>query len=123
MDVVVAVGVGGAIGAILRWLVGVVINNISAPSFWTPLIVNLIGSFLIGMLLMWFQGKLSVGPTLRAGIVIGLLGGFTTYSAFSMETVNMFMTGAYARAAGYVISMVVVCLLGTWIGVVLGRSV
>ena len=123
MEVVLVVGLGGAVGAILRWWVGVLMSHLLAPVFLGTLVVNLVGSFLVGVLLIWFQGKLPINDVLRTGIVIGFLGGFTTYSAFSMEAVNMMMAGFYGRASAYVVVTVAVCLMGTWAGVMLGRSV
>ena len=123
MEVALIVGLGGAVGAILRWWVGAFMSHLMAPAFLGTLAVNLIGSFLIGLLLMWFQGKIPISDVLRTGILVGLLGGFTTYSAFSMEAVNMMMAGFYGRASAYVGAMVAVCLMGTWAGVTLGRSV
>ena len=123
MEVVLVVGFGGAVGAILRWWVGVFMNYLLAPAFVGTLVVNLVGSFMIGLLLIWFQGRLPISDVLRTGILVGLLGGFTTYSAFSMEAVNMMMAGLYGRASAYVVVTVVVCLMGTWAGVMLGRSV
>ena len=123
MEIVLVVGLGGAVGAILRWWVGVLMSHLLAPVFLGTLVVNLAGSFLVGVLLIWFQGKLPINDVLRIGIVVGLLGGFTTYSAFSMEAVDMMMAGLYGRASAYVVVTVVVCLMGTWAGVMLGRSV
>ena len=123
MEVVLVVGLGGAIGAIFRWWVGVLMSHVLAPVFLGTLVINLAGSFLVGVLLIWFQGKLPINDVLRTGIVVGLLGGFTTYSAFSMETVNMMMAGFYGRASAYVVVTVAVCLMGTWAGAMLGRSV
>ena len=122
MEVVLVVGLGGAVGAILRWWVGVLMSHLLAPVFLGTLVVNLAGSFLVGVLLIWFQGKLPINDVLRTGIMVGLLGGFTTYSAFSMEAVNMMMAGFYGRASAYVVVTVAVCLMGTWAGVMLGRS-
>ena len=99
MEVVLVVGFGGAVGAILRWWVGVFMNHLSAPDFVGTLAVNLVGSFIIGLLLIWFHGRLPIGDVLRTGILVGLLGGITTYSAFSMETVNMMIAGLYGRAS------------------------
>ena len=123
MEAAFAVGLGGAAGAILRWKVGVFVSYLLAPAFLATLMVNLVGSFLVGVLLIWFQGKLPINDVLRTGILVGLLGGFTTYSAFSMEAVNMMMAGFYGRASAYVVVTVAVCLMGTWVGVMLGRSV
>ena len=123
MEVMLVVGLGGAVGAILRWWVGVLMSHLLAPVFLGTLVVNLAGSFLVGVLLIWFQGKLPINDVLRTGILVGLLGGFTTYSAFSMEAVTMMMAGFYGRASAYVVVTVAVCLMGTWAGVMLGRSV
>jgi CrcB protein len=123
VEVVLVVGLGGAVGAILRWWVGVFMGHLLVPAFFGTLVVNLSGSFVIGLLLIWFQGKFPISDVLRTGIFVGLLGGFTTYSAFSMETVNMMMAGSYGRASAYVAGMVVVCLIGTWVGIMLGRWV
>ena len=123
MEVALAVGLGGAVGAILRWWVGVFMSHLLAPAFLGTLAVNLAGSFLVGLLVIWFQGKLPISDVLRTGILVGLLGGFTTYSAFSMEAVHMMMAGFYGRASAYVAGTFVLCLMGTWAGVMLGRSV
>ena len=64
-----------------------------------------------------------LGIILLATFLVGLLGGFTTYSAFSIETINMIMSGFYGRASAYVAATVAVCLMGTWVGITLGRSV
>jgi CrcB protein len=96
IEVVLVIGLGGAIGAILRWGVNVFFNYISAPAFGSTLAVNLIGSFLIGFLLVWFQENELAGTLLKTGIVVGLLGGFTTYSTFSMEVLQMMMAGSFA---------------------------
>ena len=123
MEVALVVGLGGAAGAILRWQIGVFMSHLMTPAFWGTLMVNVVGSFLVGLLLMWFQEKLPISDVLRTGILVGLLGGFTTYSAFSMEAVSMMMAGFYGRASAYVVVTVAVCLVGTWAGVMLGRSV
>ena len=123
MEVAFVVGLGGAVGAVLRWWIGLFMSHFLASASWGTLVVNLIGSFLVGLLLMWFEGKLPVSDVMRTGILVGLLGGFTTYSAFSIETINMIMSGFYGRASAYVAATVAVCLMGTWVGITLGRSV
>ena len=96
MEAAFAVGLGGAAGAILCWQVGVFMSHLLAQAFWGTLMANVVGSFLIGLLLMWFQGRLPISDYLRTGILVGLLGGFTTYSAFSMETINMILALRFA---------------------------
>jgi CrcB protein len=121
MEMVIAVGFGGAAGAILRWLIGILTNNLTNQAVWGTLSVNLVGSFLVGFLFICFQGKLPVSDVLRTGILVGLLGGFTTFSTFSMETVNMMMVGLHARAMIYIVASVALCLAGTWVGVAVAR--
>ena len=123
MEVALLVGLGGAVGAVLRWWVGVFVSHLLAPAFVGTLAVNVVGSFMIGLLLIWFQGRLPISDIFRTGILVGFLGGFTTYSAFSMEAVNMMMAGFYGRASGYVVVTVALCLMATWAGIMLGRSV
>ena len=73
MEVAFAVALGGAVGAILRWLVAVLVSHISAPAFWGTLAVNLAGSFLIGLLLIWFQEKFPIiGDVRGSGFFIGV---------------------------------------------------
>ncbi len=122
MVVVLAIGLGGAIGAILRFGVGVVVVNHLDAAFWATLIVNFVGSVLIGLLMTVFEQKVAVGSPLSMGLVVGFLGGFTTYSAFSMETLDMVISGLYIRALMYVVMTIVLCLLGVWGGMLLGRS-
>ncbi|MDS1142090.1 fluoride efflux transporter CrcB [Pusillimonas sp. SM2304] len=96
-----AVGVGAALGAISRWLLGIWLNGPHLALPWGTLAANLAGGYLIGIVL----GVVSLYPEvplwLRLMLVTGFLGGLTTFSTFSGETVNMLMRGAYASALGY----------------------
>ena len=116
MEVVLVVGLGGAVGAILRWWVGVLMSHLLAPVFLGTLVVNLAGSFLVGVLLIWFQGKLPINDVLRTGIVVGLLGGFTTFSTFGFETLSLIDDGEWARASTNVVLSNGLGLLAVWLG-------
>jgi len=120
--VILSVGVGGAAGAILRWLISQAISGLSAPAFWATLFVNVVGCILMGFLVVYLDARWPSETIVRPGILVGLLGGFTTYSAFSMEAVGMLAAGLYSRAAVYILSTLILCILATWAGLILGRS-
>ncbi len=86
------------------------------------LVVNVVGSLLIGILTILMLERLSVGPEWRAGILIGVLGAFTTFSTFSMETLILIEQGDWFKALLNVFLSVAFCLLAAWLGILLGRS-
>ena len=84
--------------------------------------VNVLGCLLMGVLFVWLTERASLAPVWRAGLLIGVLGGFTTFSAFSMETVSLLEEGAQVKALLNVVSSVVVCLGATWVGMIAARQ-
>lgn len=96
-----AIGVGAALGAISRWLLGLWLNHAHAALPWGTLAANLTGGYLIGVIL----GVVSLYPEvpvwLRLMLVTGFLGGLTTFSTFSAETFGLLERGAYLHALGY----------------------
>ncbi len=89
---------GGGLGAGLRYIVSGKFYGLLGPNFpWGTLAVNIIGSFLIGVLSEFFS-YLSVGSEVRMFVLVGLLGGFTTFSSFSLETINLFRDGEFLLA-------------------------
>jgi len=86
------------------------------------LAVNVLGCLLMGFLFVLFLDRFSTNGVLRAGMLIGVLGGFTTFSAFSMETVNLIEEGAQLKAALNIFLNVLACLGATWLGVLVGRQ-
>lgn len=95
------VAAGGATGCVLRYLVGAWLTRPEYP--WGTLAVNLVGSFLVALLMFWGLAHGSVSPSTRLFLVTGVLGGFTTMSSFAYETLALGETGEPWRAAGYVV--------------------
>ncbi|MFA7669683.1 MAG: CrcB family protein [Burkholderiaceae bacterium] len=95
------VAVGAALGALCRWLLGLWLNGPGAIWPWGTLAVNLGGGYLVGLLLGLLAGQPGVPIWLRLFLLTGFLGGMTTFSTFSGETVAMLMRGAYLSAGGY----------------------
>src|SRR5512132_1110423 len=110
------IALGGAVGSLLRYLLGGVVQRMSASGFPIgTMFVNISGCFLIGILLRQFL-NMQLSPELRALLIVGFCGGFTTFSTFSAETVGLIEGGEYTRAAGYVILSVTLCLVATLAG-------
>ena len=118
MITVLMVGVGGFVGSVMRYLVGVWFQSMSGNS-WIPygtLTVNVTGCFLIGLFAGLAQTRLFLGDGTWALVVVGLLGGFTTFSSFGYETIAMVREGHLLAAAGNVSLQVAVGLTAVWIG-------
>lgn len=116
----VQVALGGALGSVLRfWLAGLVAQRAGAP-FWGTLAVNVIGSFVIGVL----ASTRADGPTdmTRYFLMVGVLGGFTTFSTFSLQTVELLQKGSTGLALANVALSVVLCVGGAWLGVLAGTA-
>lgn len=106
---------GGAVGAGLRWGLAELVHQWLGRGFpWGTLAVNLLGSLAIGWLWAWLPP--AGMPHLRLLLVTGLLGGFTTYSAFSLETLALVQGGQAGRAAAYVALTVALCFAAVWAG-------
>jgi len=109
--------IGGAIGAGFRYhLSGVASRNLGEGFPWGTLIANLLGGFLAGLLAAFLVGEGPQGEPLRLFLAVGVLGGFTTFSAFSVETVAMLQRGDAALAGAYVVSSVAGSLMWAFIG-------
>ena len=123
MKVVFAVAAGGAAGALLRfWLASGVYAWLGRDFPYGTLAVNVIGSLLMGMLYVLFIERADVAVEWRAAILIGVLGAFTTFSTFSMETLTLIEDREPDKAILNIALSVTLCLLAVWIGVVTGRK-
>ena len=119
-----AIAGGGAIGALMRFWISNSIYAMYGRDFpYGTLIVNVVGSFLMGVLFVLLNERFSLDPAWRAALLIGLLGAFTTFSTFSMETLNLFLAGEISKAAMNIILSVVMCIVATWLGVLIGRQI
>ena len=119
-----AIAAGGALGALLRFWMSNGIYGLLGRNFpYGTLAVNVLGSLLMGFLYVMLVDKLALGPQWRAALLIGLLGAFTTFSTFSMETLNLVEAGEVFKALLNVLLSVSLCLAATWFGVLAGRSV
>ena len=124
MATVLAIAFFGALGCLLRYGISRGVHLLFGYSFpFGTLTVNLIGAFLIG-LIMEFSLRTAVMPSyLRVGLIVGFLGGLTTFSAFSYETFRLLEEGKLIYAGMNVLGSVTVCLVSTWVGILAARSV
>ena len=122
ISTVFLVALGGAIGASLRWLAGIAVFRVVGPSEFPLAIiaVNVLGSFLMGVFAVAAaqKGLSHLSPF----VMTGLLGGFTTFSAFSLEAVTLYERGDLGAAALYVMLSVVFSILGLVLGMMLARG-
>lgn len=104
------IGAGGALGAIAR----VVFSQLLKSPPWDILLINFLGSLLIGLAMAW-PGE-SVRPEIRQFLAAGFCGGFTTFSTFSFQTIELISKGKLSIATANIVFSVAVCLLGCWAG-------
>lgn len=112
MNALLMVALGGALGGVLRYSLGLWVQQ---P--WATLCVNLLGSFIIGGCAVYFAS--AENPLLRLLIITGILGGFTTFSAFSLESIALLQNAMWAQAAlyigGNIVGGLLACVLGMWL--------
>ncbi len=115
---------GGSLGALMRFIISSSITAKLDSNFpYGTLTVNIIGSFIMGFLAMFLVERMGLDPLLRLGIFVGFLGAFTTFSTFSMETLNLFEQGESLQALMNIIVSVLLSVLAVWLGVLLGKQV
>jgi len=122
MNMILLVAIGGALGSIARYLMA---SSIQTASGWEfpigTVLVNILGCFLMGILYVLIVARHDPRHDLRALLMVGAMGGFTTFSSFSLETVTLAMNGHYTSATLNVLISVATCLTGTMLGVALAR--
>lgn len=120
---ILAIAAGGAFGALLRYGASNGVHNLLGRSFpYGTLFVNVLGSLVMGFLYIYLLERSSLGLEWRAALQVGLLGAFTTFSTFSIETMLLLENGEPQKALINVLASVGLCLLAVWIGVVMGRQ-
>ena len=123
MTNLVAIAVGGAFGALGRYATSMWIYQLLGRNFpYGTLTVNFLGSFAMGILSIVLIDRLNASPELRAFLLIGFLGAYTTFSAFSIETVNLINNGETIKAGINMLLSVFVCVVACWLGMILGRQ-
>ena len=111
-------------GAVMRFGVSNGVHSLFGRDFpYGTLAVNVLGSMLIGFFYITMLERLSLGPEWRAFIIIGILGAFTTFSAFSIETFNLIENGEIFKASANIFLSVTICLLAAWIGIIIARQI
>lgn len=118
-----AIAAGGAVGAVLRWLLAGSVQRLAGGAFpWGTFAVNALGSFLIGFLFVYMVERSAASELWRLAVTVGMLGALTTFSTFSLESLRLLQSGAVAMAVANVFGQVLVCMSLTWLGIQLARS-
>ena len=124
MTQLLMVGTGGAIGAIGRYLLSTWVYSLTGRAFpWGTLAVNLLGSLLMGFLSVWLLERMTVSTEMRALLMVGFLGAFTTFSTFSIETLLLLEQGAVARAGVNIVASVITCVFAAWMGTLIAKAI
>ena len=125
MESYIWIAIGSALGGMARyWCSGIAARLIGETFPWGTLIVNVVGSFIIGFFatLTGPDGRVFVGTTARQFVMIGLCGGYTTFSSFSIQTLELVHDGEWLQASTNIVASVVLCLLAVWLGHILAAG-
>lgn len=122
--ILLAVGVGSGIGALIRYFVAGAIQSAAWPGYpWGIFVVNITGGFVMGLIVELSALKISLTPEMRAFLTTGILGGYTTFSTFSLDSVLLIERGQYGTAAIYVVGSTLLSILALFAGLWLVRAV
>lgn len=119
------IAIGSALGGMARyWCSGVAARMIGETFPWGTIIVNAVGSFIIGFFatLTGPDGRVFVGTVTRQFVMVGFCGGYTTFSSFSLQTLNLMNDGEWLQAGANIGGSVIACLVAVWAGHVLAAS-
>lgn len=124
ISLLIPIALGGALGAVLRYgVTGWVMRHAGAGFPYGTLAVNTLGSLAIGLIAGWFLREMAEAkPMLQAFLITGLLGGFTTFSAFSLETVSLLQRGDYTAAFSYIAASLLLCVSACALGLILVKA-
>ncbi len=116
------IGTGGFIGSILRYWTSVNAYKIFGEKFpYGTLVVNVLGCFLIGFIAELSENRFLISPEVRTFLMIGFLGGYTTFSTFGFETFMLLQAKDYITAFSNILLSVVICILAVWVGTLIAR--
>jgi CrcB protein len=120
---ILLVALGGALGSVARYLTGVLATRLFGPAFpWGTLIVNIVGSFAIGLLVELISRRFNASMEMRLFLVTGVMGGLTTLSSFSLDFATLFERGDLGLAFAYVAATLMISLGAVFAGLALGRA-
>ena len=120
MKAYLLIALGSGLGGVARhWLTTLLAARVASPFPWGTFLVNVIGSAVIGFVLALPDSRLS--PATRQFLTVGILGGFTTFSAFSAQTLHLIQSGKTPLAFAYAVASVITCVAGCWLGWHLAR--
>lgn len=121
-DIVLVVAVGGALGSLARWGLAETLPHASDRVPWSTLTANVVGAFLLGALMVVVLEVGRPGRYLRPFLGVGVLGGFTTFSTYMLDTRTLLAAGEPLRAGGYLFGTLLAGLVAVWLGVVAART-
>jgi CrcB protein len=123
MSIYFAIALGGSLGAISRYWVSTTTYSWLGSNFpYGTLMVNVTGSLVMGFLTVVLVQRFDVSDEVRLGLIIGFIGSFTTFSAFSMDTIHWIESGAVIKALVYILVSVIACVLGAWAGLISAKQ-
>lgn len=123
MTQLIAIAAGGAAGALFRFWVSSGVYQLLGRGFpYGTLAVNVLGSLVMGFLYVMLLERMTASPELRGALLIGFLGAFTTFSTFSIETLNLIEQADFLKAGMNMLLSVTACVVACWLGLVLGRQ-
>jgi CrcB protein len=123
MPTYLGIALAGGLGAAARYAVDGVVGRRASGFPWGTFVVNVSGSFVLGLLFVLFVERFQVSPWLRSTLTIGFLGGYTTFSTLSLETYRLIEDGSHSLAAANALGSLAAGLLAVYLGIVLGRAV
>ncbi len=121
MGMLFSVGVGGGLGALARYYIAGWIQPAGAQFNWGIFIVNITGGLLMGLIVEASALKLNLSPELRSFLTVGILGGYTTFSTFSLDSALLLQKGQYGLAAAYMVGSVVLSIAALFAGLWIAR--
>ncbi|MEW8051213.1 MAG: fluoride efflux transporter CrcB [Candidatus Thiodiazotropha sp.] len=123
MNQLIAIASGGAVGALFRFWVSSGVYSLLGRGFpYGTLVVNVLGSLVMGFLYVLLLERTTVSPEMRGALLIGFLGAFTTFSTFSIETLNLLEQAELLKAGLNILVSVIACVMACWFGLVVGRQ-